>query len=110
MTKDFLVVSDNRVVHKIPIVEIEHVESQGMRSFIHISNGIQYACSKNMGEIFKMLDATNTFYRIDTSFTVNLTKIVKVQKDKSAFVIMSNGKVIPISKRRKMEFFRRYFG
>lgn len=106
--KDFLVVSDNRVIHKIPLVEIVHVESKGMRSCIHTIAGHQHSCSKNLGAIYKDISKTNLFFRVDTSFAVNLSKVVKIKKEKSPVVVMSNGSVIPISKRRKSEFFKRY--
>ena len=107
MKKDFLVISENRVIHKIPFSEIVHVVSSGMNSFIHKSNGDRHRCSKSMGTICKELN-TDIFLRIHTSHTVNHNHISKVKKEINGVVIMSNGSVLPISKRRKKDFFDKY--
>jgi two-component system LytT family response regulator len=105
---DFLVISDNRVIHKIRISEIVHVESRGMHCDIHTCSGAMLSCCKNMGEICKGLESARIFFRVHTSYTINLNHVAKVKKEKSGTVIMSNGIIIPISKRRKSEFFSKH--
>jgi DNA-binding LytR/AlgR family response regulator len=104
----FIVISDSRVIHKIPLSEIVHVESKGMRSTIHTSSGRMFTCSKNLGILCKELDKAEIIFRVHTSFAVNLYKIVHVKKEKNSCILMNNGTAIPISKRRKLDFFKRY--
>lgn len=103
---DFLVISDHRVVLKIPMAEIVHVEAKYMRSTIHTCAGTSYSCCKNLGELYKELIGSKLFFRVHTSYAVNLSHVAKVKKSKHGIVIMSNGAIIPISKRRKSEFFK----
>jgi len=108
--KRCLIVSDKRVVHKILLSEIIHVESKGMRCSIHMSCGAIYSCARNLGSLCRDLANAETICRVHTSFAVNLGKIVCVNKEKKSFVLMSNGSTIPVSKRRKSSFFRQYMG
>lgn len=108
MNNSFLVISDNRVIHKIPIAQIDIVQSKGKRCCIHTASGDILTCSKNVGVIIKEVCKFNIFFRVDTSYAVNLHKILRVKKEKKTFVIMSNGSVLPVSKRRRSGFFERY--
>ncbi len=108
MKKGFLVISDNRVIIKIPVTEIVHVESKGMRSSILTSSGERLGCSRNLGCLCKELDKTGLIVRVHTSHAVNLDKIKKVQKERKGFIFMQNGTIVPIAKRRKAEFFKRF--
>lgn len=110
MQNGFLVISDNRVIHKIPYVEIVHVESKGMRSNIHTCVGAKHSCCKNLGVLYKELEPSHMFCRVHTSYAINLNHIATVKKTKHGLVVMSNGMVIPISKRRKSEFYERHLG
>lgn len=109
MRNEFLIISDNRVIHKVPVAEIVHVESKGMYSEIHTASGTKHCCCKNMGAIFKLLEKASNFFRVHTSHAVNLDHVAKVKRIKQGYIIMSNGSVIPISKRRKTDFFKNYF-
>ena len=109
MKKDFLVISDNWVIHKIPYIDIVYIASKGMRSNIHVASGARYACSKNLGSLCKELDKGKIICRVHTSFAVNSLKIERIQKDKQGLIIMTDGSVVPISKRRKSEFYKKYF-
>ena len=105
---DFLVISDNRVIKKILISEIVHVESKGMHSSIYTSSGERHTCSRNLGSICKELTLSGNICRVHTSFAINMDKIDLVKTRKNSFVLMKTGALVPVSKRKKHIFFMRY--
>jgi DNA-binding LytR/AlgR family response regulator len=79
-----------------------------MRSNIHTTSGAKYACSKNLGTLCKELDKAKMICRVHTSFAVNLLRIERIQKDKQGLIIMTERSVVPISRRRKSELYKKY--
>ena len=108
MKNSFLKFSDKKMIYKVPTAEIIHVESDGMSTVTYTSSGEEHKCCKNLGAIYKELDKAKTFFRVHTSFIVNLTKIKAYKKEKGGIIVMTNGFHIPVSKRRKSEFLKKY--
>lgn len=62
--------------------------------------------SKTLGEIESQLNPAQ-FIRIHASHVINIDHIKKFIKDDGGFVLMSDGKQIPVSRRKKQEFMER---
>jgi two-component system LytT family response regulator len=47
------------------------------------------------------------FFRVHQSYLINMAFIQRYLRDDGGYVVMSDGKLIPIAKRRKEEFTQR---
>ncbi len=110
MKNEFLKIANQKEIHNVPFSDIIHVESDGMSTVTYTASGAQHRCSKNLGAILKELKHESAFVRVHTSYVVNLTKIKLYRKENGGVIVMVNGSQIPVSKRRKSDFMRKYCG
>ena len=89
----------------LEIVDIETVvcfEAVGNYTNIHFTTGSPLLSSKTLKE-FEDLLPTETFFRIHNASLVNLSFIKKYDKSEGSQVILSNGMVLDVARRRKDE-------
>ncbi len=103
MQTDFLQLIDTRRVYRIPLPEITHIESGGSYSTAHTKKGKKYTCSKNLKAIVKLLDGKPDFMRTHKSYVINKTQVKEYCKD-NAVIVLINGTLIPVARRRRNDF------
>lgn len=107
MKKKLLVISDRAGVHNIPLAEIIRFESQGSYSITHTTTGKKYISCKSLRAIYKEISEAEDFCRIHHSHIINLTRI-KTYIRVNGMVVMTDGSEVPVSRRRKHNFFKIY--
>ena len=71
-----------------------------------LTEGRKYTVSKTLKDVEQMLVPLD-FFRIHQSYLINFNYIRKYLRDDGGYAVMSDGKTIPIAKRRKEEFLAR---
>lgn len=102
-TAKYIIVSDKRTKHILPLEDILYVEAIRIYSVFHMKNSThQYIASRNLEKIYRELK-DNNFLRVHRSHIINLNEIKAVQQGKGAKVILSDNTMITIANRRKTE-------
>lgn len=89
----------------IPVKSIVHIVSSSNYSKIFLSDGKNLFVTRLLGEFEEMLAPYN-FFRIHNSHLINLTYIKKYIRGEGGQVIMQNGEVIDVSRRKKDDFLK----
>ena len=97
----FIAISSQKKINIIKIDSIIYLESERSYTTFFMDDGSIVVSTKNLGEYESLLEKRN-FFRIHHSFLVNLDHIKSVNKESGTYSEMSNGKNLPIS-RRKMK-------
>jgi two-component system LytT family response regulator len=86
--------------------EVLYCEGDGNYTSVFLESGEKLFLTQTLK---KMEDKLNSeeFYRIHNSFVINLTKVREYLKT-DAYVIMSDGKHIPVSRHRKADFLNKF--
>ncbi|MFD2552646.1 LytR/AlgR family response regulator transcription factor [Bizionia sediminis] len=79
---------------------IFYLEAQGRYTIFHLAEGRQKIACRNIGEYEKQLNPKQ-FFRIHHSFIVNLNMVTNINKSSGNYFELSNGKNLPIAKRRQ---------
>lgn len=108
METELLRISNKKVTLQIPFEDIVLVQSNGKSVVTHTREGESHCCCKNLGEMLKVLGKSKLFFRVHTSYIINLKQIKMYVKEKGGRIVMMNGSEIPISKRRKSGFLKIY--
>jgi two-component system, LytTR family, response regulator len=112
--KDYLKVKDsnfskivipvNDGYNIIDLKDIIYCEALDSYTKIQLIGNVHHVISKSLKEYEEMLEDKG-FYRVHKSFLINVNHITKIIKGLGAAVIMSDHKNIPISNRKKNDFF-----
>ncbi len=89
----------------IPIADIVYIEAAGTYSLFYIKNSDKIVSSLNLKEYEDLL-SVHHFTRIHNSYLVNVLEVKKFIKADGGSVVMSNGNLLPVSKRRRDEFLK----
>lgn len=89
----------------IPIHQISRIESDSNYSRVFLPDGKTLVVTRLLKDFESML-APHDFYRIHHSHLVNLKQIRKYHRGDGGQVIMQNGDVIDVARRKKDEFLR----
>jgi two-component system LytT family response regulator len=106
---EFLVIKDKKKVHVILFSEIQRLESKGVYTLICMKNNASLLSSKNLKVILAGL-CPKTFFRTHHSHVINLNEITRYERGRGGSVILKDGSVVPVSKRRKSGFLKQYLG
>jgi two-component system LytT family response regulator len=87
----------------VPIDEIIFCEADSNYTHFHLINNKQITVSRTLNEYEKLLPGTG-FYRIHHKYILNLNFAREYYKGKNAYVILENGREIPISSSHKAGF------
>ena len=86
--------------------KIIYCEADISYTIFHMVNKQKIVASMNMKKVHEIL-TENIFFRIHKSFIVNLEQIEKINKADGGTVVMLNGVTLPISRRKKEEFYKK---
>ncbi len=91
-------------VHLVDFQEIIHCKGDGSYTQFYLKDQKSLITSKNLS-LYDDLLPEESFFRVHQSHLVNIKEIAKIIKHDGGCLIMSNGEKIPISRRKKDEFF-----
>ena len=97
-----IVLSDMSGHHFVNIADIVYCEADENYTHFHLQNKGKYTASKSLKE-YEELFAQHHFFRIHKSYLINLDHIASVNKDFQ--IMMSDGDELPLSFRKRGEFF-----
>ena len=100
-----IAISTTEGLEFIPIKNIMHIESSSNYCKIFFIEGKSQLVTRLLKDFEDLLLPYN-FYRIHHSHLINLTYIKKYLRGEGGQVIMQNGDVIDVSRRKKEEFLR----
>ncbi len=100
-----ITVSNSDGISVLNISEIVYMEADGPYTTFFMANNSKLISSHNLKEYEDML-SEHGFFRSHHSFLLNLNHITKYLKS-DGYALMSNGKHVEVSKRRKDEFVQR---
>jgi len=95
-----LILRTAEALHLVDISDIIYCKSDNSYTTFFLNNASDIIVSKSMKEYASLLEEFN-FVRPHQSFLVNIQHINKIDKSDGGFVILNNGKEIPVSARRK---------
>jgi len=90
-------------IELVKLNQIVHCEADDNYTSIFLANEKRIVVSKTIKEYDTMLSDFG-FYRIHQSHLVNLDYISKFNKNDGGYVVLENGKKLPVSRRNKQEF------
>lgn len=93
----------------ILLSEIIYCEAESSYTIFHMINGTTIVASKSIID-YELLLEDNFFCRIHKSFLINLAHIKEYIRGEGGSVIMTNGKEVEVSRRRKDAFLSRVKG
>jgi len=89
----------------VEIAGIVYLEAESNYTFIHLQPASRITVSKTLKDFEELLPA-HTFIRIHHSFLINKNHIRKYLKGEGGQVLMSNGKMLDVARRKKDEFMK----
>lgn len=98
-----LLLRTSEALHLVDIANIIYCKSDNSYTTFFMNNGPDILVSKPMKEYAALLEDYN-FIRPHQSFIINIQYVSKIDKSDGGFVILTNGKEIPVSARRKQSF------
>jgi len=93
--------------NKIVLIEPDNIlycKSDGSYTTVFMRDKTEYLVSKNIKHIEDLLPS-DTFIRIHKSYIVNLNEIKELIKQGSGEIVLSNDKIIPISRSHRKQVF-----
>jgi len=89
----------------IDITDIIYLEAESNYSFIYLQNATRITVSKTLKD-FEELLPSHTFIRIHHSYIINKNHVRKYLKGEGGQVLMSNGKLLDVARRKKEDFMK----
>jgi two-component system LytT family response regulator len=89
----------------IEITDIIYLEDESNYSFIYLQNATRITVSKTLKD-FEELLPSHTFVRIHHSYIINKNHVRKYLKGEGGQVLMSNGKLLDVARRKKEDFMK----
>jgi two-component system, LytTR family, response regulator len=89
-------------IHLVEIQNITYCESDGCYTFVHTITGEKIMVSRTLKEFDDMLSGSS-FYRAHKSFLINLSHIIRFEKQEGGYIILTNGEKVPVSFRKREE-------
>ena len=86
--------------------EILYCEGDGNYTSIFLENGEKLFITQTLKKLEDKLDMTS-FFRVHNSYIINLSKVREYLK-MDAYLILTNGKHIPVSRNKKTEFLDKF--
>jgi two-component system LytT family response regulator len=83
-----------------------HAEGSGSYTFLYLDKGVRHIVSKNIGQIEKLLEGDEHFFRCHNSHIINLDHVERFFSVEGNFIQLSDGSKIPVARRQKNELFR----
>lgn len=90
-----------------PINEILYLTSDGNYSKVKLKSGEEITTTKKLKELERLLP-DSYFSRVHNSYIVNIYEIEKFISKLNSEIVISSGKVIKVSRRRKADFLAKF--
>ena len=87
-------------IHLVNISDIINCEADSSYTHFYLKDGTQLTVSMHLKEYEELLKEYH-FFRVHHSHLVNLNEVRKFHKTNNAWVLMCNGRKIPVSSRKK---------
>ena len=100
--KQQIALSSSSGVTFVHLNNIVYLRGDGAYTYFFLKTGEKHTVSKNLKEYEKLLEGKG-FYRVHKSFIINLNEMKKYEKG-GGNLLMSNGHMVDVSKRRKEGF------
>ena len=100
-----IAIPTNEGLEFIPIKNILHIESSSNYSKIFLTDGKNILVTKLLKDFEDILEPYN-FFRVHNSHLINLAYIKKYIRGEGGQVVMQNGDVIDVARRKKEEFIK----
>ena len=88
----------------IPYDDIILFEADGMYTHVHLTNTKKELISKPLKHFVEQLEHNQLFYKTHRSYLINLKYIKEVKRTDGYYIIMDNGKLVPVSRENKHSF------
>ena len=95
-----IVLRTAEALHLVDVGDIIYCKSDNSYTTFYLNNANNIIVSKSIKEYASILE-DYSFVRPHQSYLVNLKHITKIDKSDGGFIILNNGKEIPVSSRRK---------
>ncbi|WP_394972935.1 LytR/AlgR family response regulator transcription factor [uncultured Croceitalea sp.] len=106
VTSPKISITDARGVHMVETIDILYCMSNGNYTIFILVNEREIVISKNLKH-FEVKLKTYDFLRIHKSYLINVNHIDFMVKEQGGYVVMKNGKSLPVSKNGKKELYER---
>jgi two-component system LytT family response regulator len=100
---DRITLSSQEDIVFVSVNKILRLESDGSYTTFWLKHNEKHLVSRPMKD-FEYLLFNNNFFKVHQSHIINLKFVKKIIRQDGGFVLMTNGKLIPIARRRKEEF------
>ncbi|MBX2888358.1 MAG: response regulator transcription factor [Ferruginibacter sp.] len=100
-----IMITSTDTIYFVNVDEIIYLESQANYSNVFLLNGVKYVTTRSLKE-FQELLPENNFLRIHNSYIINLKFLRKYTQKEGGQIEMERNIVLPVSRRRKIDFFR----
>lgn len=84
----------------VDLRQIIYCESDSNYTRCYLENGEQYLITKTLGDVQEVLEA-HDFVRVHRQYLVNLQHIQKLIKGEGTYLLLSDGKNIPVARQQK---------
>ncbi len=101
-----IVLKDQNNIYVVKTKDIVYCAGEGSYTTFYLVSEEQITISKNL-KVYEKLLPEDLFFRVHTSYMVNLSKIKRIAKGLQDIVVMEDGSEIPISVRRKADLISR---
>lgn len=101
-----IVLKDQTNIYVVNIEDIMYCAGEGSYTTFYLVTEEQITISKNL-KVYEKLLPDQQFFRVHTSYIVNLNKIKRITKGLQDIVVMNDNSEIPISVRRKADLIAR---
>ncbi len=88
----------------VPYDEIIYLQAQGMYTDVFMKGRNKENICKPLGRFVEQLSKSPYFYKPHRSYLINLKFIKEVRKTDGYYIVLENGKLIPVSRENKAEF------
>ena len=94
-------------IHLVNISDIINCEADSSYTHFFLKDGSQLTVSNHLKEYDELLK-DHHFFRVHHSYLVNLNEVKKFHKISNAYVLMSNGKKVPVSSWKKERLLEKF--
>jgi two-component system, LytTR family, response regulator len=91
----------------VDLGQIIYCESDSNYTRCYLEKGEQYLITKTLGDVQEVLESQN-FVRVHRQYLVNLIHIQKLIKGEGTYLVLSDGKSIPVARQQKAHLMERF--
>lgn len=89
----------------VEVDEITRLEADSNYTYIFLAQGKKITASKTLKDMEKLLP--DNFVRVHTTHIVNIDRVEKYIKGDGGYIVLDDGKTIPVSRSQKQAFLKR---